>query len=231
MRNWKWVESKIDELDGAVLCCVAVLFDSVLCLAVVFAGITFLDFLQFPPYCMCVVFRLPAPFFALLSRALQHVFRYDKNNIFRLSYFWGAWHTVHIALHSRSCMQSFTLDEMLSHIHFHIWMCWVHSAHWKCILLFFLLLLLRFFSFALDLCMLFSRHSLDLYLPFCSANANIAVHPLKRCAKVWNSLRFGWFVAMPSDHFDPFQWIIDVVFYAFMHWYENIVSIFFDQYR
>lgn len=33
---------------------------------------------------------------------------------------------------------------------------------------------------------------------------------------------------IPTDHFNSFQWIIDAVFYAFMYWYENIVSIFFD---
>lgn len=98
----------------------------VLCSVVPFVGITLLDFLRcFPLHIVCMLFSVRLFFLLSLFHTLQHVFRYDKNNIFRLSFFFWA----HGIVHSCSCMQSFTVDEMLSHIHFHIWMCWLHCAH------------------------------------------------------------------------------------------------------
>lgn len=66
----------------------------------------------------------------------------------------------------------------------------MHTAHWKCILLFFIPFLLHFY---LPDLFTFFPFGLWYVFRFCSANANIIVHPLERAAKSVKCIAF-WLI-------------------------------------
>lgn len=168
-------------------------------------------------------------FFLLLRFLLRHrIFCYEKkekNNIFRLSYFSGAAHTqqhqqqqqqqqlLQCAMHTiRSNAIIYTRRNAFANPFSCNRMCWVQRAHPK----------MHFIVFIPP----------SLFFPwlcFLAPSANMQSEGTK--CEIYRVQHFVWIAMLPSDHFNPFQWIIDVIFYAFMHWYENIVSIFFDQYQ
>lgn len=175
------------------------------------------------------------------ATSTMHYFVYDKNNIFRSSFIWFAkWNDaqpIHVCnyLHTRRNAIASSIFVSVNVLNAHTLHIVNSKNEFYCFVVFlFLRTLSSFCSSIFFVALHISQHPFYVFVVarqmlICTIQWSPTQYTHNKRVNCSASARFSVLNRiLPSlDHFNPFRWIIDVVFYAFEHWYENIVSICF----